>query len=62
MHETQSPGNRGLQLAPVDDDVDHAVREEELAALEPVGQLLADRLLDDARPGEPDERLRLGDC
>ena len=27
----------------------------------PVGQLLADRLLDHARAGEPDQRLGLGD-
>ena len=35
--------------------------EQELAALESFGQLLADRLLDDARAGEADQRLRLGD-
>ena len=52
---------RRLQLAPVDDQVEHAALEQELAALEAVGQLLADGLLDDARPGEADQRLRLGD-
>ena len=35
--------------------------EEELAALKALGQRLADGLLDDARTGKPDERLRLGD-
>ena len=34
--------------------------EQELRALEALGQLLADRLLDDARPGEADEGARLG--
>jgi hypothetical protein len=46
---------------PIDDQVEHPVLEQELAALEALGQLLADRLLDDARAGEPSERLRLGD-
>ena len=50
-----------LQLAAIDDDVEHAVLEQELAALEPLGQRLADGLLDDARAGEADQRLRLGD-
>ena len=50
-----------LQLAAIDDHVEHAVLEQELAALEALGQLLADRLLDDARAGEADQRLRLGD-
>ena len=39
----------GLQLAAIDDHVDHAVLDEELRALEALGQLLADRLLDDPR-------------
>ena len=46
---------RLLQLAPVHDHVQHAVLEQELRALEALGQLLADRLLDDARPGEADQ-------
>ena len=41
--------------------VEHAALEQELAALESVGQLLPDGLLDDARAGESDQRLRLGD-
>ena len=59
--EAQHAGDDVLQLAPIDDDVEHAVLEQELAALEALGQLLPDRLLDDARAGEADERLRLGD-
>ena len=60
-HEAQRAGQRRLHLAPIDDQVEHAVLEQELAALEAVGQLLADGLLDDARTGEADQRLRLGD-
>ena len=44
-----------------DDGVHHAVLEQELRALEALGQLLADGLLDDPRPGEADQRLRLGE-
>src|SRR5690606_21165675 len=50
-----------LHLAAGDDVVEHAVLEQELRALEPLGELLADGLLDDARPGEADERARLGE-
>ena len=53
--------DRRLHLAPIDDQIEHAVLEQELAALESLGQLLPDRLLDDARAGEADERLRLRD-
>src|SRR5206468_224996 len=41
-------------LAALDDEVEHAVLEQELGALEPFRQLLADGLLDDARAGEAD--------
>ena len=51
----------GFHFAPIDHQVDHALLEQELAALKALGQLLADGLLDDARAGKPDERLRLGD-
>src|SRR5690606_13069537 len=44
-------------LAPVHDHVEGAVLEEELAALETLRQGFAHRLLDDARPGEADQRL-----
>jgi hypothetical protein len=46
---------------PVNDEVDHPVVAQELRALEAVWQLLADRLLDDARAREADERAGLGD-
>ena len=48
-------------VAPIDDHVERAVIEQELAALETFGQRLAHRLLDDARPGETDQRARLRD-
>src|SRR5207253_1973238 len=48
-------------LLAVDDGVDHPVLQKELAPLEPLGQLLADGLLDHPRPGESDQRLRLGE-
>src|SRR5262249_34406609 len=51
---SQRPRQPGLQLLPVHDRVDDAVLEQELRPLEPLGQLLPDRLLDDARPREPD--------
>ena len=60
-HEAQRVGDRRFHLAPIDDEVEHALLEQELAALESLGQLLPDRLLDDARSGEADQRLRLGD-
>ena len=50
-----------LHLPAIDDEIDHPFFEQELASLESLGQLLADRLLDDARAGEPDLRLRFGD-
>src|SRR3546814_19775044 len=43
------------------DGVEHAVLEEELAALKALRQRLAERLLDHAGPREADERLGLGD-
>src|SRR5438045_4978020 len=43
------------------DDVEHAVLEEEFSGLKAVWQLLADRLLDDLRPGETDVAARLCD-
>ena len=60
-HERERVAEGRLQLAPIDDQVEHAALEQELAALEAVGQLLADGLLDHARAGEADQRLRLGD-
>ena len=59
--EPQHSRDHVLQLAAVDDDVEHAAFEEELAALEALGQRLPDGLLDHPRAGKADERLRLGD-
>src|SRR5689334_8604728 len=59
--EAQHPYDYVLELAPVDDHVEHPVFEQELAALKTVWQLLADRLLDHARPGKSNQRLRFGD-
>ena len=56
-----SGGDAVAQVAAVDDQVDRAVLEQELAALEAFGQRLAHGLLDDARAGEADQRARLGD-
>ena len=50
-----------LQLEAADDAVDHAVREQELGALKAGRELLPNRLLDDARTGEADERALLGE-
>ena len=50
----------GAQLGAGHDPVDEAVVEQELGALEPVGQLLGDGPGRDARAGEPDERVRFG--
>ena len=49
------------QLVAMGDDVDHAVLAQIFRALEAGRQLLADRLLDDARAGKADHRPRLGD-
>src|SRR6266545_5745159 len=49
---------RGPQVTAVDDHVDHAMVLEIFRPLKAVGQLLADGLLDDARPGKTDERAR----
>jgi len=48
-------------LAAIDDHVDGALFEQKLGTLEALGQLLAHRLLDDARAGEADQRAGLGD-
>src|SRR3954466_13205446 len=49
------------KLPAVDDHVDGSGLQQELGALEALGQLLADGVLDHARPGESDQRLGLGD-
>src|SRR5688572_18557179 len=55
LHEAKGPGNRRLHVPPVDDEIEHAVIEQELAALKALWQLLFDGLLDDARPGKADK-------
>ena len=53
-------GEAAAQGGAVDDEIDHAVIEEELGGLEAVGQFLLGDLLDDARSGEADEGAGLG--
>src|SRR5690606_33501122 len=53
--------DRGTQVVAVDDHIHHAVLVEVFGALEALGQLLADGLLDDAGAGEADEGAGLGD-
>src|SRR5207237_5225762 len=60
-HEAERARDRRLHLAAIDDEIEHAVLEQELAALEAFRQLLTDGLLDDARPRESDQRFRLRD-
>src|SRR5712692_993932 len=59
--ETQRPCDVRLHLAPLHHRVQEAVLEQEFAVLESGRQLLADGLLDHPRPGESDQRARLGD-
>ena len=42
-------------------EIEHAVIEEEFAALKAFGKFLTDGLFDDTRAGESDERAWLGD-
>src|SRR5687768_2149313 len=51
-HQGEQRGEAAAHLAPVDDQVDCAVLEQELAALETLRQRLAHRLLDHAGAGE----------
>src|SRR5438067_3691000 len=50
--EGQDPTQRLLEVAPVHDQVELPVLQQELRALEALGERLADRLGDDARPAE----------
>jgi hypothetical protein len=61
ISDSEDAADGVLQLAAIDHHVEHAVLEQELAALKALGELLTDRLLDDPRAGKADERLRLGD-
>jgi hypothetical protein len=60
-HESQRSRDGVFHFAAIDDQIEHAVLEEELAALESVGQLLADGLLDHAWSREANQRAGLGD-
>src|SRR5688572_1288739 len=60
-HEPQRARDDRFQFPPIDHQVEHAVLDQELAALEALRQLLPDRLLDDARAREADERLGFGE-
>src|SRR5438132_14284932 len=57
--EAKKSSDGRFHLGACRDDVDHAVFDEELRALESVRKCLTDGLLDHSRSGEPDERLRL---
>src|SRR4051812_474993 len=57
----QEAADRSLHLGPHRDEVDHPMLDQKLGALEAFGEGLADRLLDHARTGETDQRLRLRD-
>src|SRR5690606_25419529 len=61
LQEREQRGDLVAHVAAIDDHVDRALLEQELGALEALGELLAHGLLDDPRAGEPDERFRLGD-
>ena len=58
----EQAGQRRAQLGARHDHVDHAVLEQIFGALEALRQLLADRLLDDARAGEADDARRARRC
>ena len=59
--ELQRAGDVRLHFQARHHVVQHAVLEQKFAALEALGQFLADGLLDDARAGEADQRARFGD-
>ena len=59
--ELEQVADRAAQAFARLDQVEHPVLEQEAGGLEPVGQLLADRLLDHGGPGEADVRVGLGD-
>src|SRR5215510_15079214 len=59
--ERQNVDQEVAQFAAVHYGVEHAMFEQEFRALKPLGQLLADRLLDHARAGEADQRAGFGD-
>src|SRR5882724_6376802 len=60
-HEVEGPRDKGLQIFALDHGVKHAVLQKKLAGLEARRQLLANGLLNNARPGKPNQRTRLRD-
>src|SRR5258708_19189669 len=59
--EADAPREGLLELAPVDDEIEHPVLQEKLGALEPLGELLTNGLLDHPRPRKADEGAGLCD-
>src|SRR6185437_5329801 len=59
--DAEQVGQLVAHFAAIDDQVDRAVVEQELGALEAFGQGLAHGLLDHPRTGETDQCLRLAD-
>src|SRR5256712_11198416 len=57
--ERENAAERLLEGAPLDDHVELSVGQQELRALESLGERLTDRLGDDARPGAANQRARL---
>src|SRR5258708_714633 len=55
LHEVERAGNVVPQFATMHHGVQHSVLQEELAALEAFGQLLADGLFNYARPGKTNQ-------
>ena len=49
----------GTHVLPIDNPIDEAVFQQEFAGLESIGKGGLDGGLDDSRPGEPDQGLRL---
>src|SRR5208283_4343174 len=60
LHEVQRARDVVPEIAAMHHGVQHAVLKEEFTALEAFGELLANGLLDDTRPGEANQRSRFG--
>ena len=54
-HEGERASNVLLQIPPMNDSIEKSVLEEKFTSLEALGQLLANRLLDNTRSGEADQ-------
>src|SRR6266508_4334574 len=60
-HEPKRARERGFHVASIDDEIEHAALDEEFTALESLGELLPDRLFDDAWARESNQGLRFAD-